>query len=380
MRSVRLALALTVALPALLGGCAVVAPGAGRGAETDVEAGPGWRTLSGGPLSGRTGAVVVGVDDTAYVIGGWELLCPPTADCMIPPDISLRDGAAVDLATAEWRRIAVAPVPLVHAEAGVVSGDVYVVAGRRLLRYDPVADAWSRLGPMPAGAGGARVLDWGGDLVLLSGTDEQGELRDHMYDPASGRWSVLPDDPLPATYDRFGVVDGDRLLVFGSPMVGPEDEAARKAVAAYTPGEGWTRLPDAPGPGYQAWSDGSRVWLNPHFFGHPGDPVGGGVLDLATDRWSPLPAGPGDDAWTWDMAGVFGEERASYEYAAGWVLDARGADPRWIEVSAVEPRLEEQSVAALGERLVAFGGSRWDGGYRDGELVDELWVWTPPGE
>jgi hypothetical protein len=356
--------------------------GGGGGSPEGGATGPaasalGWRELPGSPLSGRTGAVLVGVGGTAYVIGGWEFLCPPTADCVMPREAALSDGAAVDLDTGQWRRIADAPVPVHHTEAGVVGGDVYIVARGRLLRYDPDADAWARLGRLPDGARAGQLVELGGVLVVLAGSDEGGERADLVYDVEAGTWSELPDDPLPRTFDRFGVVDGDRLLVLGSPMVGPEEEAAPKVVAAWSfRSRGWSRLPDAPGSGYQGWSDGSRVWLNPHF-GLPDDDGGGGVLDLGTDRWSRLPAGPDASSWTGDMAGVIGDSPASYEYASGWVLDARAATPRWVEVPPVGPGLEEQSVAAVGERLVTFGGAQWDEDYRDGQLLDALWVWTP---
>jgi hypothetical protein len=101
--------------------------GGGGGSPEGGATGPaasalGWRELPGSPLSGRTGAVLVGVGGTAYVIGGWEFLCPPTADCVMPREAALSDGAAVDLDTGQWQGIADAPVPVHHTEAGVVGG------------------------------------------------------------------------------------------------------------------------------------------------------------------------------------------------------------------------------------------------------------------
>lgn len=378
-RQVALTALMAPAALLVVAGCAGPAPdGAGPdGSRGPGQEAPGWRQVPGSLLSGRVGALVVGLDHTAYVVGGWELLCPPTADCAVPRGTRQRDGAAVDLRSGRWRRIADAPVRLGYDEAIAVDGRLYVAHAMRLLRYDPGSDEWTSLGRTPVAAG--QLLEADGRIVVVTGSEEGGERPDQVYDPATGRWSALPDDPLPRTYDRFGVVDGDRLLLFGSPMVGPDEESAPKVAAAWSfRSRSWSRLPDAPGAGYQVWSDGARAWLNPHFFGPQEADAGGGVLDLATGRWSAFPEAPDDASWAGDMAGVIGAGLATYEYADGWVLDARAAAPQWVEVPAAAPGLEEQSVTAVGERLVAFGGARWDEGYRDGRLLDELWVWTPP--
>lgn len=372
-------LGLALIIAALLVGCAPsgapdqdpapTPPSAAPAASVSAEPDPsGWRRLPDGPLSGRTDSVVVGLDDTAYVIGGWEMLCPPGADCRTP-DETLVDGAAVDLVTGEWRRIADAPVPVSHGPPAVLGGEIYVRGRDRLLRYDPGADTWRDLGRMPGTVG--ELVPWGDELVGVAGSDEGGERRDHVFDPDSGRWRLLPDDPLPRGYDRFIVADGGRLVLAASPMVGPESEGGAKMVAIHSPRTGrWTRWPDAPGGGWQVWRDGDRLWLNPHVGGG-----GGGVLDLGSRTWGDYPAGPETPDWDGDTAGLLADGGLQIAYP-GWVLDVRDGDRDWVRVAEPGAGIFDQTYAAAGSRLLAAGGQRWR---RDeGELVADLWVWTPP--
>ena len=75
------------------------------------------------------------------------------------------------------------------------------------------------------------------------------------------------------------------------------------------------------------------------------------------------------------MAGIVGEGEATYEYSSGWVRDTRS--DRWLRVPSRPGAAEgEESVTAVGDALVVFGGQRWDGS--DGELLAETWVWRPP--
>ena len=76
----------------------------------------------------------------------------------------------------------------------------------------------------------------------MAGSEESVARHDALYNPDEATWSVLPDGPLPRTYDRFAVADGDRVLLFGSPMVDADQEGQAKVGAAYCAG---TRNGDA---------------------------------------------------------------------------------------------------------------------------------------
>ena len=78
-------------------------------APTSQDATKAWRRLPDAPLSPRNHAVVVGVGGRMLVVGGWEYLCPPTAECAYPEEPLLDDGAVYDRATDSWRGTAPAP-------------------------------------------------------------------------------------------------------------------------------------------------------------------------------------------------------------------------------------------------------------------------------
>jgi len=337
---------------------------------------PGWERLPDAPLAGRTGASAVAVGSKVYVFGGWPFLCPPNADCG-PADPPFSDGAVLDLGKWTWTAMADAPFGFTRGSSATVGDDIYVVTGcartarcsgrPELLRYETVGGTWAELGAVPKDVGTQLVATDHG-LVALSGSDEQGEAADAVLDTSTGTWTTLPDDPLPESYDRFAVPDGDRLLVFGSPIGEPDEEARAKEAAAYDWGTGvWAGLPSAPAGGYQAWSAGDRVFLNPHF-----SKDGGGVLDLVTDTWGVIPdEGSG---WEGDAAGVVADDAATYEYAAGWVFDSR--DDTWVEIPARGGDVYDDSVAAVGQALVVFGGQTWEGS--EGRLLAQTWIWRPP--
>jgi hypothetical protein len=374
-------LAAPLALLLFVTGCGVAAPAPGPGPVEGREAGSGWQRLPDPPLSPRTHPVVAAVDDRVLVVGGTEFLCPPNADCSLPDEPARSDGALVDTATGEWEAISDAPYPVQAAQTAVVGSVVWLLlpcvgspacdGPAQLLSYDTAADTWEEHAPLPREVRYADLVAVPGGLVAAPTSDERREVADHRFDLASGRWQALPDDRLPRVFDRFVVPDGDRLLAFGSVIPEPDgDYDEPKVAAALDLASGtWTRLPDAPAHGYQAWRIGGEVWLNPHF---GNDRLA--VLDLRTDTWRTGPQGPDVDDWEGDAAGLLGEGEAVYEYADGWVLDT--TSDRWLRVPERDDGgVYDASVTAAGEGLVVVGGQRWEGS--DGELVVDTWVWRP---
>ncbi len=363
-----------LAVVATLCGCAVLPRSTGGDA---AEA--GWERLPQGPLSGRTDASVSAVGDRLLVVGGWKFLCPPNADCSTPEEPPLSDGAIVDVATGEWEKVADAPFGFHGGQSAVLGTDVYVATSCRedpscygrteLLRYDTVADRWDELGPLPRGMRYADLVAVRGGLLAAPTSDEYGETADHLYDVRTGLWEALPDDPLSAAYDRHVVVDGARVLVFGSTIDDAGEQDVKTGAALDLESRTWSRLPDAPGSGYQVWRMGDEAWLNPHY-----SDAGGGVLDLRTDTWRAFPDDPAGSGWDRDLAGVVGTGEAVYEYDAGWVRDTRTDE--WRHVAPRPGAGYDGSLTAVGDALVVFGGQRWEG--NDGELLSETWVWRPP--
>lgn len=341
--------------------------------------GSGWTRLPDPPFESRMNPVVGFVHGRIIVTGGWNALCPPNADCVAPSDPPLSDGGAYDLATGRWSRIADAPVGFGPAASAVIGSDLYVLvcdpgrgcpADHSMLRYRSRADAWEALSS-PGDDTHRELMVFERRLIAYAPSDEGGEVADQMLTPGEDHWVPLPDDPLPAVYDRQLVEHDGRLLVFGSPI---ESDHATKLGAAFDPTTNrWTRLQGSGTLGYQVWRSGSLLYLNPHF----GPGAEGGVYDPAADAWTPLPGPPAAKSWHNDMAGVLSADDATYAYPHGWALDTDAG--RWIEIPPRPTILAEptgETVHAAGTRLVVAGGQSWSGD--TGRLVDETWVWTPP--
>jgi hypothetical protein len=334
----------------------------------------GWSKLTPPPISGRVDSLIAAVGDRIIVAGGWSWLCPPGADCVLPTAPPFADGAAYDLKSRQWTPIADAPVGFHSAPGLVVGDDIYALsqcdpapscpAGHALLRYRSKEDAW-KLSAAPDAEGYFRLIRVGEGVVAYSPSDEGGSRPDYHFLPDEDRWLALPDDPLPPVYDRFVVEYDERLLVFGTPLASP---AKTKLAAAYDLETGeWRELAESGTQGYQVWRAGSLLYLNPHF-----GSGGGGIYDPSRDVWRPLPDPPYHD-----MAGLIGAEAAIYEYASGWVLDAR--TDTWL---SVEPRPDSSEVygevvgAGPDRTLLVFGGQTWSSG--EGQLLNDTWSWTPP--
>ena len=394
MRRRRTWSALAVLVLLTLAGC-----GDPVGQRPEVATASGaWQRLPDPPLTPRTRAVVVGIDDRVLVVGGWEFLCPPTASCAYPEDPPLRDGAVYDATSATWRTAAPAPFGLLAGErsTAVVGGSAFVLSAcgaspvcdgpLRLLEYDVARDRWSDHGS-PPGLRYASLVAAGDRLVVLSGSDERGEKPDAVFDVGSGRWGTLPDDPLPAVFDRSGVMVGDSLVVAGSVIADLDaGRPARKPAARLDlTTRQWTSLPEAPGQGYQLFPTDRGPLLNGHFIEAPG-----WLLDPATWTWRSLPDQSGDEH---DLRGVLDRDGATYDIPNSvgrmtvahrlFVYDSVADD--FARVSPLPERedVHDDSSTALGRDLFVFGGARWpvdgtSGRGLGGELVGDAWLWTAP--
>ncbi|KRF36132.1 hypothetical protein [Nocardioides sp. Soil805] len=381
-------------LAALLVACdsgAEVVDAPGPGSSTD--AGDGWVRLPDAPLSARSRSLVEAVGDRVVVVGGWELLCPPTADCAFPEEPLHADGAVLNTRTDEWSPMAPAPFGLVgeQRQTAALGGSVFTVTGCRtgmgcagapeLLEYDVAADRWHEHGRVPGFRSSYVALVPVGDrLVVHRASDEQGRPADLVFDPGAGSWDRLPADPLPEVYDRFAVAVGDDLVLAGSPTAALDDGGVpdTKLLARLDLETGtWTRLPDAPGPGYQLWAAGDELLLNGHY-----RPVW--LLDPETGRWREGPSVEGDRGV--DVYGAVDGDRSTYElYSVG----SLGSDGRarlynvgtgdLLTVAAPPGREDayDDTSTAVGSSLFVFGGQEWTGS-REGTLLHDAWLWTPP--
>jgi hypothetical protein len=323
------------------------------------------------------------------VVGGWAMLCPPTADCAFPDEPLLADGAVLDTRTDEWSPMAVAPFGLGGEQRQTVAlgGSLFTVTGCRsgmgcagapeLLEYDVAADRWIEHGRLPGRRTAYVALVRIGDrLFVHRGSEEQGRPPDLVLDPRSGTWETVPVDPLPEVHDRYAVAVGDNLVLAGSPTAALDDGGVpdTKLLARLDVASGrWTRLPDAPGPGFQLWAAGDRLLLNGHY-----RPVW--LLDPATGRWT---AGPDLDGERGvDVYGVVDGDDSTYELSSVGALASEGrarlydvdaADFLTLGAPAGREEAYDDTSTAVGSSLFVFGGQEWSGP-RDGTLLRDAWL------
>lgn len=359
----------------------------------------GWTRLPDPPLSPRVGASATWTGKEILVVGGWEFLCPPGADCAGPTEAPFTDGAAFDPSSQTWRPIATAPAAFEGEHPAVAAGSVFFLvecdfeylgtaespaedrcpnsdAPSLLLRYDPDRDTWHEF-PGPPGEYPLEIQAVGDSIIAFAGTEERGEQSEWHFDLDSATWAELPPDPLPLMYDRSIVAtDGGRsALLFGAdaesgPTSEPSQEvnlAARLDLESMT----WTERPSSPSRGYRAWGVEDVVVLEPHFGGN------GGIFHPVSSSWSALTAGADEEAFDSNqVAGVFGPAEAVYVDAAGWAFDVERK--AWLEIPPIDDRsvFPNSSVTAVGRDLFSFGGERWTSS--DGELLGDAWMWIAP--
>jgi hypothetical protein len=223
----------------------------------------------------------------------------------------------------------------------------------------------------------------GDQLVLWQGSHEDVRHPDFRYDPAARAWHRLPDSPLGDGFDRSMVWTGRELVLADHELV-PDPGSERPSLtrlAVLDPAAGtWRRLPDAQQLATSPWLvEGGRL-VNPQLGGEDGGQVGnwgrtvayGGIVDVASGAWSPLPDAPVTEA----QGSAYGTTGAVWSGGAGPALDARkGA---WQKIPRLpQGDVSEHTVVAVGNRMLVFGGARWPDSGR-GELIAATWLWTPP--
>jgi N-acetylneuraminic acid mutarotase len=130
---------------------------------------------------------------------------------------SVTDHTVYDPAANMWSELAPLPSARNHLAAVSLGGYVYAVGGRsdgggtvntgELDRYDPARNEWDVLAPMPTARSGIGAAVFGGRIVVMGGevnfdnppTNVFVEVE--VYDPATDRWSSLQ----PMAVPRHGI-------------------------------------------------------------------------------------------------------------------------------------------------------------------------------
>lgn len=210
----------------------------------------GWR--DGTPMPTPRGALAVAVlDGRIHAIGGNAASgagLQPHEHGTPEEDNSVGTHEVYDPAADSWTRLAPLPTPRNHLGAAVLGGRIHVVGGRvpgdmELTThevYDPPTGAWTAAPPLPTGRSGIAVVEHQGRLYVFGGetvgrfsssTFDEAE----RFDPATGRWEALP--PMPTARHGLGAAAfGDAIYVLsGGPRAGLSFGAANERLVEEEP-------------------------------------------------------------------------------------------------------------------------------------------------
>src|SRR5678816_1496001 len=275
----------------------------------------------------------VALNGKMYVIGGWD------------------DGKAggvtyeYDPATDKWTKKQSMPRPAHHAALAAANGKIYVMGGfvaptdtalplgaawqpiDNAWQYDPIADTWKSLAPLPTKRGSAVAVEVGGKIYTIGGAttmegpvldDSKGRLGEtkdpfftafgaarvlsvnEVYDPATNKWETRQPMSVPRNHAFAGAVNGKIYVIGGRTGQGFILTATNTDVLEeYNPlSDAWSapkeRMPTARSGGVSG-TDGRRIYV-----------AGGEVttqelvgayraieaFDPLTNTWSTLPPMP----------------------------------------------------------------------------------------
>ncbi len=171
------------------------------------------------------------------------------------------------------------------------------------LVFDPAVGSWSELPPDPLSPSFDRSMAWSGEELLLfdhelvpnPGSEKPSVTRAAALDLESGSWRRLPDSEILASGPW--VIDDARLI---NPMLGSADGGDTNNWGRNYPYGGilepasgrWSALPDPPD-GEEDFASGVLTESLGHYFGHRG-----WILDAATDTWIQVPPLANDELVT----------------------------------------------------------------------------------
>jgi len=215
-----------VAFLALLGTIAANAQGPGR-----------WVRLAPIPQANEEWDSAV-VNDKLYLFGGNPVA--PGGKQGAPPGLVFEYDPAAD----RWTKKKNMPQPAHHNAVVGYNGKIYVFGGAvqrqpggptqfpidNSWEYDPAADNWQALAPMPIRRMAAAAVESGGKIYVLGGAGPWRGLENeslnpeqphrildanYMFDPATNSWQVRQTLPTARTHMFVGAVGGKVYVIGG---------------------------------------------------------------------------------------------------------------------------------------------------------------------
>jgi N-acetylneuraminic acid mutarotase len=214
-------------------------------------------TVTGSLNSGRADAGVALLQNgRVLVVGGEDATHAPLASAEL-----------YDAGTGQWSLTAAMPLALTDATTTVLAnGEVLVAGGMSgtagslspsdvCLLYDPSKGVWTTTGSLPVASGDASavLLDSGKVLYVgglaSSGSTTSTTATSALYEPATGKWSVISGTALGAAVERAAVAklaNGDVVLA-GGETVSSGSASVTDVVERYSPTtESWSPIAHEP--------------------------------------------------------------------------------------------------------------------------------------
>src|ERR1700758_2542185 len=178
----------------------------------------------------------VAVNGKLYVIGGWGEGKARGANYEYDP------------ATDKWNKKKSMPRPAHHAALAAYNGKIYVCGGfippaetqiptggawqpiDDMWEYDPVADSWKTLAPLPGNRGAAVAVEAGGKIHVIGGVPTVGGAKgpvftffgpcrnlntNDVYAPATNKWQSRKPMAVPRNHAFAGAVNGKIYVIGG---------------------------------------------------------------------------------------------------------------------------------------------------------------------
>jgi len=255
-----------------------------------------------------------------YLFGG-----NPAGENQAPPGLVQEYDAAAD----HWTKKRNMPVAIHHAAAAEYAGKIYLFGGavqpqplgpnqmpvNSTWEYDPAADSWKSLAPMPTARMAAVAAAAGGKIYVIGGASVHPGAKlvslgpkvphrsltvNEAYDPATNTWETRSTMPTPRNHAAVGVVRG-KIYVIGGRLASATVLAGSNAdvVEYYDPvtnswGAIGMRMPIArSGMGWATYNDRIYVAGGESYDRHMFAVVRAvEVYDPATNQWGLLPPLP----------------------------------------------------------------------------------------